>query len=164
MRQHEKLEKDRLSKARLKRNVHLKLKMVRPLSPEEAKKFIRAVADHLSNLPNASHAFRFVAFAIKRFLRAPDKRNLSKELGLIYPAGKPLTFKKRTSDMDTARKIDALIRADQTWGQIEAKLEMDKRTLQRIYDRHSERFRKEEKSAPLDRAVREVLRERPTSS
>lgn len=122
------------------------------------------MADHFSNLVNAGPDYRFVAYAIKRYLRDSKARDLRKELGLIYPPGKPRTFHERKEDMNTARKIDALIRAGETWRHVEEKLGMDKRTLERIYERHSDRFRKEERLAPLDRAVREVLRERLKSS
>jgi hypothetical protein len=158
-------EKTRLKNARLKKLSLFpkRKKLKRPSDPEQARKWLREVADHLSNFPNAGPGYRFVAYAIKRFLRS-NTRNLSKELGLIYPPGKPRTFQERSANMDTARKIDALIRAGEKWPQVEEKLGMDKRTLERIYERHSDRFREEERLAPLDRAVREVLRERPKSS
>jgi hypothetical protein len=159
-------EKNRLKNARLKKLSLLpkNKKLKRPSDPEQAKEWLRDVADHLSNRLNAGPGYRFVAYAIKRYLRDSKARDLHKELGLIYPPGKPRTFQERKEETDTARKIDVLIRAGETWPQVEEKLGMDRRTLERIYERHSARFRKEETRAPLDRAVREVLRERPKSS
>jgi hypothetical protein len=90
-------ERERLKKARLKKLARLtnilpegyrtppKMRMVRPTSPKEAKEFLRDVADHLSNLPRARPRYRFVAYAIKRYLRDSKARDLCNELGLTPP-------------------------------------------------------------------------------
>lgn len=104
-------ERNRLKNARQKKLSLLPKNMKRPSGPEQAKEWLRDVADHLSNRPNAGPGFRFVAYAIKRYLRDSKGRDLRKELGLIHPPGKPRTFQERTAEMNTARKIDVLIRA-----------------------------------------------------
>jgi hypothetical protein len=153
-------ERNRLKNAPKKRQAVLPKRFKRPSDPEQAREWLNDVADHLSSLPNSGPSSRFVAFAIKRTLRKRRPEDLSKELGLIYPPGRPRTFKDRRLDTDIARKIDALIRNGSRWPQIEEKLNMDRRTLERIYERHEARFRKEERLAQVGRAAREVLRER----
>jgi hypothetical protein len=153
-------ERNRLKNARLKKQSLLAKRFKRPSDPEQAKEWLTDVADHLSNSPNGGPSYRFIAYAIKKILRNDKPEDLGRELGLVYPPRRPRTFQERKAEMDSARKIEALIRTGKTWSQIEEKLDMDKRTLERIYQRHEDRFRKEDRLAPLDRAVREVLRER----
>lgn len=95
-------EKDRLKKSRLKKvSGALKFKAFRPSSPKEAKEYLRAVADHLSNLPNASTRFRFVALGIKQFLRGTVP--LSHALGLA-----PKTTTKRGRPSVASSKVTAI--------------------------------------------------------
>lgn len=75
-------EKNRLLVARQKRLSILPKTFKRPSDPEQAKEWLRGVADHLSNHPNAAPSFRFVAYAIKRYLKHPTLR-LNKALGLV---------------------------------------------------------------------------------
>jgi len=59
-----------------------------PSSPKEARKWLQAVADHLLAWPNASVRFRFVGYALKKYIRDPETRHLYKELGLAAPDSK----------------------------------------------------------------------------
>jgi len=145
---------------RLKNRSDFPKRFLRPSNPQQAREWLHDVAAHISNLPNTGPRFRFVAYAIKKTLRSGKLENLSKELGLIYPAGRPRTFQERKTEKDMARKIDALRSNGKTWAQMESILDADKRTMERIYQRHKDRFRKEKMLAPLSRAVREVLRKR----
>lgn len=159
-------EKNRLKKARLKKlslfpkNTKLK----RPSDPEQAKEWLRNVADHLSSFENAGPGYRFVAYAIKKNLRTGKPQDLGKELGLVYSAGHPRTFHERMTEQDRARKTHNLLRDGQTKSQIASQLNVDLRSLARTYKKYLPRFEKEEQMAPLDRAVRDVLRERPKTS
>src|SRR5262245_19697353 len=108
--------------ARGKRQSIIPKSFKRPSDPKQAKQWLNDVADHLSNLPNAGPSYRFVAFAIKRTLRKGQPEDLCRELGLVYPPGRPRTFQERRSEMDIARKIDALRRNGVRMPQIEEKL------------------------------------------
>jgi len=155
-------EKNRLKSARLK-NLSLLPKsntLRKPSDPEQAKEWLLDVADHLSNLANARPHFRFVAYALKRFLRDSDNRDLSKELKLVYPQGTPGTFHIRTTKLDRARAIHKLRLAGTSWKNVADELKIDAGSLRKIYREFLPRFKKEEQLAPLDQAVREVLRER----
>jgi gluconate kinase len=118
-------EKNRLRTARLKKLSRFpkSTKLKRPSDPEQAKEWLRDVADHLSNLSNAGPPFRFAAYAIKRFLRS-NTRNLSKELDLVSPRGRQRTFKERITEKDRARKTHRLIREGKTWPEIEKTLKV----------------------------------------
>lgn len=155
----------RLKNARLKKLSRLpkSKKLKRPSDSEQAREWLSQVADHLSSLLNAGPGYRFVAYAIKRFLRS-NTRDLSKELGIVSPPGRQRTFQERITEKDRARKTHRLIRDGKTWPEIEEKLDVDQRTLKRTYKKFLPQFEKEERLAPIERAVREVLRERPKSS
>ena len=155
-------ETNRLKNARLKKRALFpkSKKLKRPSDSEQAREWLRQVADHLSNFPNAGPAYRFVACAIKRFLRGKPG-NLSKELGLVSSPGRPRTFPERIAEKDRARKTHKLIRDGKTRAEIEEMLDIDQRTLWRTYEKFLPQFEEEERLAHLDRAVREVLRERP---
>ena len=158
-------EKNRLKNARLKKLSLLpkNKKIRRPSDPVQAEEWLRDVADHLSNLPNASHGYRFVAYAIKRYLRNSEMRDLHKELCLVHPPGKRRTFPERIAELDWARKTHQLKRDGQSLSQIANQLETDLRTLRRRHKKFLPQFEKEELLAPLSQAVREVLRERQNS-
>lgn len=153
-------EKNRLEKARLKRHSPIpKLKLKRPADPEQAKEYLRELADHLSNQSPGSRRFRFIAFAIKKFLRNGAKGDISHELGLVYEVGRPRSFEERTGNLLLARQIQKLKRDGQTMSQIANHLKRDRRALERIYNDHLPRFHQEERSAPLDTDTRNTLRE-----
>ena len=103
-------EKNRLKKARLKKLSRFpkNAKLKRPSDPEQAKEWLREVADHLSNHLNAGPCFRFVAYAIKKYLRHPKTLDLASELNLIYSPGRPRTFKERTEEQRRARRTHKL--------------------------------------------------------
>jgi hypothetical protein len=74
----------------------------RPSDTKQAKQWLGEVADHLSNYPYAGPAYRFVASAIKRYLRGSKNLNVDRarsllysQLGLVEPAGRRQTFKER---------------------------------------------------------------------
>ena len=157
-------EKKRLKNARMKKLSLFNTKLNRPSDPEQAKEWLRDVADHLSCFINGRSAYRFVAYAIKKNLRAGKPQNLGKELGLVYPAGHPSTFQERMAEQDRARMTHKLLRDGQTKSQIANQLKVDPRSLTRTYKKYLPRFKKEEQRAPIDRAVRDVLRERPKTS
>lgn len=169
-------ERDRLKKAHYKKKTRLKLdapegfraptkfEMVRPKSPEEAKEFLRAVADHLSNVPYASGRFRFVAMAIKRFLRN-SKRGLSQELALVAPPGRPSTFQERMRKKERGRKIVQSKHAGNQWYKIADEVGLkDKRSVKKIYKEFAPQLEKEERLAHISKDVEAFLREPPKSS
>ena len=159
-------EKNRLKQARLKKlSLFPKTtKLKRPSDPEQAKAWLRNVADHLSSLINAGPSYRFVAYAIKKNLRTGDPKDLGKELGLVYPAGQPRTFRERMAEKDRARKTHNLLRDGQTKSQIANQLKVDLRSLRKTYKKYLPQFKKEEQTAPIDRGIRDLLRERPKKS
>lgn len=135
-------EKDRLRKAHLKKKTRLnldapegfgvstitKMKMVRPRSPEEAKEFLRAVADHLSNMPYGSSRFRFVAYGLKRFLTG--KETLSRALGLSQQA-RPVLGRPSTSSEQVSTVTEMLVR-NVSVKQISTETRLSKSTIDRI--------------------------------
>jgi len=153
-------EKNRLKNARLKK---LSLfpksaRLKRPSDPEQAKEWLRQVADHLSNLINAGPGFRFVACAIKKYLRRPKTIELARELGLIYSPGRPRTFKERTKEKDRARRTHELKQAGKNMNQISKILKVPYRTLVRTYDKYLPAFKKEEVLSDIGHDVRTFLR------
>jgi hypothetical protein len=133
-------EKDRLKKAHFKKKTRLKLdvpegfraptkmEMVRPRSPEEAKEFLRAVADHLSNVPYGSPRFRFVAYGLKRFLTG--KETLSRALGLSQQT-KPVLGRPSVSSEQVSAVTEMLVRKVPV-KQIARETRLSKSTIDRI--------------------------------
>ncbi len=155
-------EKNRLKNARLKKLSLLpkNKKLKRPSDPDQAKDWLHEVADHLSNYPNAGPSFRFVAFAIKRFLRKSDARDLSKELGLINPVGRPSSFQARMKEREQGRKIVMLKDAGKPWHLIGKVVGLtDKRSLKRLYDKYSVLHPKEKQLAELDCSMKKFFEE-----
>lgn len=96
-------EKNRLKNVRVRKPSLLPKRFKRPSDPEQARKWLREVADHLSNFPNAGPGYRFVAYAIKKFLHAPGKMRLGDALGL-----KPRIDSKRGRPPVPAKTIRAI--------------------------------------------------------
>jgi hypothetical protein len=153
-------EKNRLKKARLKKLSRFpkNAKLKRPSDPEQAKEWLREVADHLSNHLNAGPCFRFVAYAIKKYLRHPKTLDLASELTLIYPPGRPRTFKERTEEQRRARRTHKLRQAGKNMNQISKILKVPYRTLVRTYEKYLPDFEKEEAQSNVDRDFRTFLR------
>src|SRR5688572_28000587 len=65
-------------------------KLVAPKTPAQAKKYLRAVADHLTSFANAPNSYCFVGRAIRRFLNNPEY-GLMEALRLVprKPAKRP---------------------------------------------------------------------------
>lgn len=61
----------------------LKDTLPRPANHEEAREWLRELAEFISADPNASRRFRFIVMAIKKFIRKGDAGNLHEELRLI---------------------------------------------------------------------------------
>ena len=147
-------EKNRLLGARLKRKSLFPKTFKHPSDPEQAKGWLRGVADHLSNFPNAGPSFRFVAYAIKKYLRAPKSRNLSKELGLVNPVGSPGNFQARMTERKRGRIVVRLRDEGKSWPDIgEAVGLQDKRSVKRLYDKYSPLLQKQ---CQLDRISAEM--------
>lgn len=80
--------------------------MPRPKDPEEAREWLKELADFLSTYPNGSGRFRFIAYALKEFYRG--KKRLSEALCLTVKrnikAGRP------TTPSETVTRIVTMLR------------------------------------------------------
>lgn len=92
-------EKNHLLQARLKRKSLLPQTFKRPSDPEQAREWLRKVADHLFDYPYAGPAQRFVAYGLRRFLSG--KESLGRALGLSpqteVKVGRPSISSKQVS-------------------------------------------------------------------
>lgn len=81
----------------------LKLKVKKPSSPGEAKKWLETTAEYLSQVPNASHALLFVAHGLNNFLT--DNVPLPQALGLKSQKdtkpGRPSVSTKKVKEITT---------------------------------------------------------------
>lgn len=131
-----------------------------PSSPDEAREWLLAVANHLVKLPHASSSFRFIGRRIKRYLCHPETRDLYKELGLVNPVGRPSSFQTRMREREQGRKIVTLKNAGKPWHLIGDEVGLrDKRSLKRLYDKYSALLPKEQQLERLDRCMKKFLQE-----
>lgn len=138
----------------------LRKKWKAPSSPDEAREWLLAVANHLITWRNASPRFRFVGFRIKKYLRDPETHDLHKELGLVNPVGRPSNFQTRMREREQGRKIVTLKDAGKPWHLIGAEVELnDKRSLKRLYAKYSILLLKEKQLAKLECVMKEFLNE-----
>lgn len=151
----------RLVASPLNKSPRLPKKWKAPSSPDEAREWLQAVAEHLLAWPNASPRFRFVGFRIKRYLRDPETHDLHKELGLVNPVGRPSNFQTRMREREQGRKIVTLKGAGKPWHLIGDEVGLkDKRSLKRLYDKYSILFTEENRLAELDRIMKKDLNEK----
>ncbi len=138
----------------------LKDKLPSPANPKEAREWLKELADFLSTYPNASRQFRFIAYAIKRFLRNGDEGNLRKELGLVNPVGNPSSFQVRMRTRERARTIIELKDKGTPWHLIGEKVGLsDKRSLKKLYAEYTAIFRKEKLLAGIAKELKTGLDE-----
>lgn len=153
-------EKERLSQAGLKRRSLLPKRFKRPSDPEQAKEWLRSVADHLSNFPNAGPSFRFVAYAIKKHLRNPKTSFLAHELGLVYPPGNPGNFQSRMNERVRGRTIVKLRDAGKPWGDIcDAVGLQNKQSVKDLYKKYSALFPRERLQGRIDNDLKKFLKD-----
>ena len=89
--------------------------MKEPSSPNEAREWLRGVADYLSSVPNASNRLKFTAHAIKKYLSG--KCSLEAALALKKKPGAP---KRPHARLKQAREIFKMRLAGKTWDDISA--------------------------------------------
>jgi len=117
-------DRTRLRKARLKELSLLPAtRKKRPSDPEEAKQWLRDVADHLSRLPYAGPRFRFVASAIETYLADTKNHNLLEELCLI-PSPRAKTKGQPKFSIDTTASVIEMLCAGQSVKRISTALDV----------------------------------------
>ena len=150
----------RLVASPLNKAPRLPKKWKAPSSPDEAREWLKAVADHLLAFPNGSSRFRFVGNRIKKYLRNHEKYDLYRELGLVEPPGRRRTFQERMSERDRGHKIVKSKQDGKRWHEIGEQVGLkDTRSLKRIFKKYSSLLTKEKQLAVIDRAMKDFLRE-----
>jgi hypothetical protein len=78
-----------------------KQKVKEPSSSQEAKEWLQAAADYLSQVPNSSHALQFVAHGINKFLKdnVPLSQALGKKLSKDSKLGRPMVDSEKITAM-----------------------------------------------------------------
>lgn len=135
----------------------------RPSDPTQAKEWLGHVAEHLSKVHYAGPAYRFVAAAIKRYLRGSRGLNVERarnllysELALVERPGRRHTFQERMAERERGRKAVTLKESKKPWHMIAEEIGMkDKRSVQRIYKKTT----REKQQAEMDRDMKEFLKE-----
>src|SRR5690349_696799 len=101
----------------------------RPADPEEAKEWLRALADYLSALPKASRRLRFIAYAINEFLSG--KETLSKALGLTVKK-KNTRPGRPTTPPETVTRVLSMLRKNIPLSSIAKATGVSKSTVETI--------------------------------
>ena len=132
------VQKKKASSKSLKRLPKQKIK--EPSSPQEAREWLQAATDYLSQVPNSSHALQFVAHGINEFLKGKGKISLDAAFGMTPKRGAPRNPSKVKTRLTLAQKIFALRLVGKSWYDIEKELEnqgyqnIDARSLRRTYE------------------------------